>query len=205
MIAYASRTGTKRNLDALRAAGFGLLVSARGVLRTEGFSLYALDNGAWTAFQRQEAFDVRAFEFALEKLGRDAQFVVAPDIVGGGIASLRLSESWLPKLVSFGVRRLIAVQDGQTEADVSPLIGDAVGIFVGGSTEWKLATLPAWARLARARGAYLHVARVNSARRIRACAMAGADSFDGTSATRFASTVRALDLACRQLAMELLG
>lgn len=28
-MAYASRTGTKKNLDALRAAGWGLMVSAR--------------------------------------------------------------------------------------------------------------------------------------------------------------------------------
>lgn len=42
MIPYASRTGTKRNLDAMRANGWGLLVSAKGVLRTEGFPY------AWT-------------------------------------------------------------------------------------------------------------------------------------------------------------
>ncbi len=57
MIAYASRTGTRRNLAALRDAGWRLMVSARGVLRTEGFP-YGLDNGAWTAFQRDEPFDV---------------------------------------------------------------------------------------------------------------------------------------------------
>ncbi|MHC5194673.1 hypothetical protein ACYSUW_13060 [Pseudomonas frederiksbergensis] len=37
MIAYASRTGTKRNLEAMRQNGWRLLVSAKGVLRTEGF------------------------------------------------------------------------------------------------------------------------------------------------------------------------
>ena len=37
MIGYASRTGTKRNLDALRAAGWRLLISATGVHRDEGF------------------------------------------------------------------------------------------------------------------------------------------------------------------------
>src|SRR3546814_4879783 len=52
VIAYASRTGTRRNLDALRDAGWRLMVSARGVLRTEGFP-YELDNGAWTSFQHR--------------------------------------------------------------------------------------------------------------------------------------------------------
>jgi hypothetical protein len=61
MIAYASRTGTRRNLDALRNAEWRLMVSTRGVLRTEGFS-YALDNGAWTSFQRGEPSHAAAFE-----------------------------------------------------------------------------------------------------------------------------------------------
>lgn len=37
MVPYASRTGTKQNLAAMRANGWHLLVSAKGVLRTEGF------------------------------------------------------------------------------------------------------------------------------------------------------------------------
>lgn len=61
MIAYASRIGTGRDLDALRAAGWRLVVSARGVLRAEGFR-YALDNGAWTSFQRGEPSHAAAFE-----------------------------------------------------------------------------------------------------------------------------------------------
>lgn len=36
MIGYASRTGTRRNLAALREADWRLLVSARGVLRIVG-------------------------------------------------------------------------------------------------------------------------------------------------------------------------
>ncbi len=61
MIAYVSRTGTHRDLDALRAAGWRLMVSARGVLRTEGYR-YALDNGTWALFQRGEPLHVAAFE-----------------------------------------------------------------------------------------------------------------------------------------------
>lgn len=85
MIAYASRTGTRRNLDALRRAGWRLMVSARGALRTEGFR-YALDNGAWTSFQLGEAFDEAAFERAVARLGTDADWIVVRDIVMGGMA-----------------------------------------------------------------------------------------------------------------------
>ena len=44
--AFASRTGTKRNLAALRAAGWGLFVAAAGVHRHEGFRFWA-ENSAY--------------------------------------------------------------------------------------------------------------------------------------------------------------
>lgn len=49
---YASRTGTKTTLANMRRMGWSILVSAAGVLRTEGFDNWALDNGAWSAFQQ---------------------------------------------------------------------------------------------------------------------------------------------------------
>ena len=196
MIAYASRTGTRRNLAALRAHGWRLLVSARGVHRTEGFP-YAVDNGAWTAHQRQEPFDVSAFETVVDLLGADADWIVAPDIVAGGLPSLRLSMSWLPRLAPLGLV-LVPVQDGMTAADVAPILGPGVGVFLGGSTGWKLATMRSWGSVARGRGAYYHVGRVNTARRIAMCAEAGAGSFDGSSASRFAVNVPRLTRAAGQ-------
>jgi len=165
---YASRTGTKRNLAALRAAGWRLMVSATGAHRTEGFR-YALDNGAWTAHQQGLPFDFGAFERVVAGLGAGADFIVAPDIVGAGLASLRLSEEWLPRLDGIGARRLVAVQDGMRPDDVAPLLGPEIGIAVGGSTAWKLDTMRAWGTLARSACAHLHVLRVNTARRIRMC------------------------------------
>jgi hypothetical protein len=207
VIAYASRTGTKRNLAALRAAGWHLMVSARGVLRTEGFP-YALDNGAWTAFQLGEEFDVPAFERAVALLGAEAEFIVLPDIVLGGLPSLDLSLEWLrklrrrPELVN--TRFLIAVQNGMENVlpRIERLLEPKVGIFVGGDVPWKLATMPIWARLAKRRGAICHVGRVNTAKRIRICEAAGVDSFDGSSASRFQVTLRPLELARQQIDLE---
>lgn len=199
LMAYASRTGTRRNLDALRAAGWRLLVSARGVLRHEGFP-YALDNGAWTAFQKGEPFDVPAFEKAVEWGAAAADWLILPDIVGGGIESLRFSMEWAPRLAGL-CPLLLAVQDGMTPADVAPIVGAQIGIAVGGSTEWKEQSLPAWGALARETGAYLHVLRVNTCRRIDLCRDAGADSFDGSSVTRFACNLPRLDRARRQLSL----
>lgn len=207
MIAYASRTGTKRNLAALRSAGWRLMVSARGVLRTEGFP-YSLDNGAWTAFQRGEPFDVPAFERAVKLLGADADWIVLPDIVMGGIVSLELSLAWLRRLrrrvALRGMRFLIAVQNGMevATARIARWLGPTVGIFVGGDTDWKLGTMAMWARLSHSKGGVCHVGRVNTARRIHACEAAGVDSFDGSSASRFEVTLRPLELARQQTDIE---
>jgi hypothetical protein len=197
MFAYASRTGTRRNLQALRRAGWGLMVSARGVLRTEGFR-YCLDNGAWTAHTLNQPFDETAFLTAYDLLAASADFVVLPDIVAGGRKSLDFSLAWRERL-PHACPELLAVQDGMSTADVAALVGPQLGIFVGGTTEFKERTMAAWGEIARARGAYLHVGRVNTARRISLCRAAGAHSFDGSSVSRFAATLPLLENARQQL------
>lgn len=187
---YASRTGTKTTLENMRKLGWSILISAAGVLRTEGFSSFALDNGAWSAFQQGKPFDEDAFSRAIDKVGEGAQWVVLPDIVAGGQASLDLSLKWLQRLQgSFPERLLIAVQDGIQPDDVREYLNPMVGLFIGGSTEYKLRTMGAWGQLARRRNCYMHVGRVNTLRRINACAQAGADSFDGTSVIAFPDSI----------------
>jgi len=200
MIAYASRTGTRRNLTALRAHGWRLLVSATACLRSEGFP-YALDNGAWTAYQQGKPFDERAFVTALRKMGAAADWTVVPDVVCGGPASLDVSLRWMRAVLDESPRALLAVQDGMTTDDVRGFLGPRVGIFVGGSTQWKEATIGQWSALGRAVGCWVHVGRVNTARRIAICTAENATSFDGTSASRFAKTVGPLDSARRQLGL----
>lgn len=93
LIAYASRTGTQRNLNALRDHEWRLLVSAAGEHRSEGFP-YALDNGAYALWQR---------ELAGEPVGWFAPATWAPyvallDKLGAVPYSLRFSrgatEAW---------------------------------------------------------------------------------------------------------------
>lgn len=200
MIAYASRTGTRRNLDALRAAGWHLLVSAAGALRPEGFP-YALDNGAWSAYTQGRAFDDRAFGVALSKLGAGAEWVVLPDIVMGGAASLDMSIGWMDRVLSATPRALLAVQNGMTVEDVRPFLGSRVGLFVGGDSTWKEQTIGQWAALGRSVGCWVHVGRVNTARRIAICTSEGVTSFDGTSASRFANTVPMMNRARLQVGL----
>lgn len=202
MIAYASRTGTRRNLAALRDHGWRLLVSAAGCLRSEGFP-YALDNGAWSAFQQGRPFDEHAFDKALRKMGAGADWTVLPDIVAGGHPSLDLSLKWMRRVLDETPRALLAVQNGIEPEDVRDLLGPRVGLFVGGDTTWKLATMGQWCELARRRGCWVHIGRVNTAKRIHHCSGAGATSIDGTSATRFAVTVPPLTNALRQMPLFL--
>lgn len=200
LIAYASRTGTKRNLDALRERGWHILVSARGEHRTEGFP-YAIDNGAWTAHTHNEPFDEAAFIRVVNYLGDNAEFVVAPDIVMGGLPSLAMSLSWLPWLRDRCKRVLIPTQDGMEDEDLAPFLSERHGIFVGGSTEWKEATTERWSKLAHKHGAWCHVGRVNTMRRIRICITACVDSFDGSSASRYAKSLPKLDNQRRQICL----
>ncbi|WP_249352910.1 hypothetical protein [Pseudomonas asiatica] len=195
MVPYASRTGTKQNLEAMRANGWGLLVSAKGVLRTEGFP-FMLDNGAWSAFTQGEPFDERAFYKAFDLLGESATMVVVPDIVAGGLRSLDFSLKWLDRLKGIPGKLLIPVQDGMVPDDVRDLLNPGVGIFVGGTSDWKLQTAHSWGMLARRRCCHLHVGRVNSAKRMLLCsAAAGAHSVDGTSASMYSKTVAPLTAA----------
>lgn len=190
LIAYAARTGTQRNLSGLRELGWRLLISAAGVQRTEGFEDLgiALDNGAWSARATGAYPDhlKRLFIRLVLTFGCIADWTVPPDIVAGGAASLDLSLRWMSWVLKHCKRALLAVQDGMEVDHVRTYLGHDVGVFVGGTTQWKLATMAAWADLARERGAWCHIARVNSTLRIRKCAIAGATSFDGSNASRFA-------------------
>lgn len=198
MTPFFSRTGTRRNLTAARAAGWGILVSAAGVWRDEGFPVVGADNGQWSERENPLPFKAERFLRFVDWLGERAQWLLLPDVPFRGLESLALTLEWLPKLRGHSAILLIAVQNGVTPAMIAPFLGPRVGIFVAGDTEWKEASLPLWGTLAREAGCHLHVGRVNTVRRIRICAAAGVDSFDGSSVTRYAETLPPLDFAARE-------
>jgi hypothetical protein len=193
MRAYASRTGTARNLTALLEHGWGLLVSASGVHRDEGFGDIMLDNGAWSAHTQGSAWDPAPFETLLALYGAKAHQIVAPDIVGGGPGSLDLSVSWLPRLAMFEACTLLCAQDGLEPRHLRPYLGASVGVAVGGSTRWKWRTLASWCELGKSAGARVHDLRANSARMLRYAKGCGAYSVDGSGPTRFAACLPRID------------
>jgi hypothetical protein len=197
VIGYASRC-SGRTAEALQRCGWGMLLTpqSRPPRPIDGMR-YCIDNGAWGCYVHATEWDQLAFERIVREHGANADWIAAPDIVAGGSESLRLSVAWLDRLNQVCRRTLIPVQDGMTPGDLYPIVGPRVGIFVGGTTAWKLRTLCEWGALAEQRDCYLHVARVNSARRIRYCLDVGADSFDGSSVSRFRATLPRLDAARR--------
>jgi hypothetical protein len=203
MVSYASRTGTGRQIEAMAARDWGWLIGPEdmgGEIR--GGMRHAIDNGAWPAHISGKPWDAALFRRCYRQHGRGADFIVAPDIVMGGQASLERTREWLPILRAApelaGAAILIAVQDGMSEAEITPLMDDRTGIFLGGGTEWKLAMIRKWGEFSAQRQCWYHVGRVNSVVRINLCAWAGATSFDGTAGTRFAVNIPRLDNARRQ-------
>lgn len=198
MIPYASNTGTKRNLQALRDNGWRILLTPDNPTPREGLR-HGIDNGAWGAFQKHQPFDAERFKGLVERHGGAADFVIVPDIVAGGMESLEFSRSWLTYLKP--IRNLfLPVQDGMDTLAVGTLLSSwtGLGIFLGGTTEYKLRTMYGWGMVAHSRCRPYHVGRVNTLKRIRLAAEAGADSIDGTSATMYSCNVAMLDSGVRQ-------
>ncbi len=198
MIPFFSHTGTKRNMAAARDAGWGLLLSAAGASwHHEDFPIVGADNGQWAERDNPGPFKADRFLRFVDVVGERPLWLVLPDIVCGGLASLDLSLIWLDRLRGHPSVLLIAVQDGMTPKMIAPFVGPRVGIFVGGSDDWKEPSIEGWGDLSAEAGCYLHVGRVNTARRMFLCIAAEAESCDGTSVTKYVKTLPMLDQASR--------
>lgn len=157
------------------------------------------DNGAFVDHSSRRPFAATKFEADIDRIrSRDVpppDFVLLPDLVAGGLESLRISMSWMEKL--FGVAPLfLALQDGMSAADVVPHLAGVDGLFVGGSVPWKVATGCDWVNLARSHGKPCHIGRVGTIRRVEWARRIGADSIDSSfplwTIERLESFMRAL-------------
>ena len=122
------------------------------------------------------------------------KFVAAPDavertpegIVGSWEGTLWLWRCWRSALQVRGLPAAIVLQDGATPESV-PWDGLAA-VFVGASTSWKLSrSAELLVRMARARGLWTHVGRVNTMGRLARVEEMEAHSFDGSQFSRFSS------------------
>lgn len=151
--------------------------SQRGPFTREFGIEYALDNGAFALGEDwEEGPWFKLLDWA-KLSGQRPRWAIVPDVVGDRIRTLRKWEIYAPQLKRYGWPLAFAVQDGMTAEDVP---SDAEVIFVGGSTEWKWATMEMWCKSF----SRVHVGRVNAYRRLWQCHEAGAESCDGTGWTR---------------------
>jgi hypothetical protein len=139
-----------------------------------------MDNGAYSGF------DCAAFMDMLQRYRekRGCLFVTAPDVVGDGHATLDRWPFWSSVIRGTGYVPALVLQDGMLADEVPwTTIG---AVFVGGTTEWKLGPQAAsLVGIARCRGLWAHMGRVNSFERISYAAKIGCLSFDGSQYSMF--------------------
>jgi hypothetical protein len=146
---------------------------------------WAADNDCFQAFRP------RPYTAMLDRLvgaPGTCLFVTVPDVVGDAHATANLFEIWWRALARRGLPAALVAQDGLEHlprwlATAWPRIDT---LFIGGTTGWKLGpAAAALVRDARRRSKWVHMGRVNSARRIRYAASIGCDSVDGTKWVRW--------------------
>jgi hypothetical protein len=177
---YVGQTRASGWINRLEALGFGECCN-RGELPPRRLPWF-FDNGAYKDFKAARAFDADHYQRELDYLWLHApvrpDFMVVPDIVAGGMESLAFSRSWLKKLIPLKTPLYLAVQDGMSEAAVDAELAPYAGVFVGGSTGWKLNTGAAWVDFAHQRKRPCHIGRVGSMKRAMWARGCGADSID---------------------------
>jgi len=165
---------TKKTIDALNVRG------------------YALDNGAYLCHINDNRFDEAAFLQYCARYGQYADWIAIPDVVCNASETLKNIPVYMKKIRQIvpNSRLLLVWQDGMTARDLMPYLKKRIGVFVGGSTEGKLAAMHWIADLCRRYDVWCHVGRVNSVKRLAAVLSCGAHSFDGSGIVRYLPTLK---------------
>jgi hypothetical protein len=171
---------------------FGILTSPQHKAVPVGIKsgmAWAADNNAFT-----QGFDPdRYFPWleAMRPYRETCLFVAVPDVVGNAIQTGANYRHWLRHFEGWTVA--FVAQDGQEHL---PLPDYFDALFIGGGTAWKESQGAIdCIRRAQARGAHVHIGRVNWGRRYRMfAALHGSKEFtcDGTR-TRFEGTRKTVD------------
>jgi len=150
--------------------------SATSKTKLRSWVPYALDNDAFSAWTKGTSWSAPAWRQMLlwaSDSGQEPRWCLVPDVVGNREETLQRWKQYSPEARAFGWPLAFAVQDGMTSRDVPQ---DAEVVFVGGTTDWKWATVPMWAAIF----SRVHVGRVNSIEKLRVCDRLGVESVDGT-------------------------
>lgn len=187
MLVYIGNNGNPKKLKVVKEHPTELGLTFTPTDSKQGWEgAYFQDNGAYSAWNNKTSFDHTAFLRSLDKFP-NPDFVVLPDIVEGGLESLKFSIKWLDIIDFLGYKRnfYLAVQDGVEEEDIPKWLLERIkGIFVGGSMDWKHDTGEAWVRFAHRHGLKCHIGRVGVLKYVMWAFRIGADSIDSANFAR---------------------
>jgi hypothetical protein len=152
---------------------------------------YALDNGAFSCWEPiSNTFDYakwneneqgwRELLFWAQSAPMRARWAIVPDIPGDGAKTLARWAHYAPEVVASGIPLALAVQDGISIEQASALSPTPAVICVGGSTEWKWATVESWCKYFPR----VHLLRCNSPEKLDYLEQLGCESTDGTGWNR---------------------
>lgn len=168
---------------------------------------YALDNGAFAAWTPStNVWDPAKWsEQAWRELLLWAQcaplkalWAIVPDVPGHTPETLERWVQFAPSVQRVGIPLALAVQDGMTPEMVRGLRPHPEVICVGGSTDWKWATVADWARSFPR----VHLLRCNAPDKLEMLAQLGVESCDGTGWSRGDRTqTSGLEAFCRRYAV----
>ena len=204
IIPYCAVSTGKRNGYHLNKHPWRWLLSPfrpKGLCWTKTGKGYAIDNGAFVYGQRDLPFDEKPFLKDIDQYGEGADWIVLPDVLYNADATLQIADYWIDRLKGYPL--LIVAQDGMTRKDLEYFTKKDIGVFVGGSTDFKLASLKWIAPLCKQYQVLCHVGRVNTLRRVKLCMSAQVHSFDGSGPARFEETARLLTDYLLQLEYDL--
>jgi len=138
---------------------------------------WGADNGC---FAHPERFDLQDYIEWLDGLkwhGMTCLFATAPDVVGDARATWERSAPVFEKIRALRLPAALVAQDGFDEGKVDWDAFDT--LFLGGTTAWKERHSEPACRTAKRHGKWLHMGRVNSARRMAIARRLGCASCDG--------------------------
>ena len=137
---------------------------------------YGLDNGCFAKFERE------AWDRLLEEAEEDAPvFACLPDVVCDAQRTAELFTYF--KSHTNGIPRALVIQNGIEHVTIP--WDDTAAVFIGGDDAFKISPIAIRvARTAKMLGKWVHVGRVNTAKRVRNW-KGLADSIDGTGISQF--------------------
>jgi len=142
---------------------------------------FAIDNGAFAAFDYRRFLNLLALHHARRELCR---FVAVPDVPYDARRTCEVFHHWQAEPALAGWPLAFVAQDGQEHL---PIPWARINtLFVGGSSNWKLSGHAiACIKAAMALGKWVHVGRINTPGRYESFRELGADSCDGTGLARY--------------------